>query len=77
MLALLLGMMVGMIAALVGLVCLCRAHRQHRLLQQVDAVARHDGLVAQRSPPSWQEAQERLAVLRWTPQHWRRPWPEA
>jgi hypothetical protein len=76
MLPFLTGFLTGALTAIVGIILAGRALRQHRL-QQVDAIARHDGPVAQGSPPSWQEAQDRLAVLRWTPQHWRRPWPEA
>jgi hypothetical protein len=71
------GFLTGAVTAIGGILLAGRTLRQHRLQQQVDAGARHDFQVAPGSPPSWQEAQDRLAVLRWTPQHWRRPWPEA
>jgi hypothetical protein len=78
MLAFGLGFVVGLLTAILLPVLACRAVRRRRVLQQaVDAGARRDIPVAPGSPMAWQEAQERLAVLRWRPAHWQKPWPEA
>jgi hypothetical protein len=71
------GFCTGAVTAIAGILLAGRVLRQQRLQQQVDASARHDGPVAQGSPLSWQEAQERLAVLRWRPADWVKQWPEA
>jgi hypothetical protein len=71
------GFCTGAVTAIGGLLLAGRVLRQHRLQQQVDAGAGPDLPVAQGSPLSWQEAQDRLAVLRWRPAHWGKTWPEA
>jgi hypothetical protein len=77
MLLFIVGFVTGALTAIAGLLLAGRARRQHRLHQQVDASAQHAIPVAQGSPLSRQEAQDRLAVLRWRPAHWTKPWPEA
>jgi hypothetical protein len=77
MLAFLLGFVLGMVGAVVSLVCLCRAVRRRHALQPVDAGVRRGIPVEASGRLGWQDAAAQIEVLRWRPAHWMKRWPEA